>query len=123
MSQSILSPTVTLSYQSNQQMIMFMHMHVSTCVYMSTHFVHVLVCVCVCVYVCVCCVCVVCVLCVCVCVCVYVRYVLGVGRCLLHLVPCRGSNGMSLLGKLLNMIKVWRESVTIFSISILNRPV
>ena len=35
---------------------------------------------------------------------------------------CRGSSGMSLLGNLLNMIKVWQESVTIFSTSILNRP-
>ena len=68
---------------------------VCECVYMSTNF-------CSCVGVCV-------GLCVCGCVCVH-GCVLGVGRYLPHLTLYRGSNGMNLLEKLLNMTKVWQES-------------
>ena len=55
--------------------------------------------------------------CVCVCVCAKIRQ-----RSAALNTVCRGSNGMSLLGNLLNMVKVWQESVTIFSTSILNGP-
>ena len=57
----------------------------------------------------------------CVCVCVRVRAKIRQRSAALNTV-CRGSNGMSLLGNLLNMVKVWQESVTIFSTSILNGP-
>ena len=112
-------------------------LYVQGCVYVHVHLcVHVCVCVCVCVCVHACmrvCACKRMWVCVymyfvyvftCVCVCVLVR--LHAWLCAriwqvsatLILLLCRGSNGMSLLGKLLNMIKVWQESVTIFSTSI-----
>ena len=78
--------------------------HMCACMCISTYIHSVCGCVRACVRACVC------------------GYVLGFGRCLPHLIVCRGSNSMSLLGKLLIMIKVWQESVTIFSASILNRP-
>ena len=86
------------------QIILQIKFDVRMCVYVEVH-VCVGACMCarVCVGVCTC-VCLGVIVCVCACVCVSV--------CV----------RMSLLGKLLNMVKVWQESVTIFSTSILNRP-